>query len=118
MRDDLRWNHLELLLQPAGAEALAGKVPNGGESSGRFAAAVRAAIRKSRKVRVNGRSIKADDVEHAAAVLATAHDGCASTAGLTVTAEMNADTVEAGMTFLPERGIIADMGNGNWAVAG
>ena len=79
---------------------------------------MRATVGKRREIRVNGQSIKADDIEHAAAVLATVHDGCASTAGLTVTAEMNADTIEAGRTFLTERGIIADMSNGNGCVAG
>ena len=118
MRDERRRNHLNLLLDPRGAMALCGRLPDGGESNGRFARAVRAAVRQEDSIRMDGEVIDADDIEHAAAVLVAAHDGEASTRGLAATAEMATSTAEAAMRFLAERRIIADMGNDNWAIPG
>ena len=118
MRGERRRNHLNLLLDPRGAMALCGRLPNGGESNGRFGRAVRGAVRQEDSIRRDGEVIDADDIEHAAAVLVAAHDGEASTRGLAGTAEMSTSTAEAGMRFLTERSIIADMGNDNWVIPG
>ena len=118
MRNERRRNHLNLLLDPRGAMALCGRLPNGGESNGEFARAVRAAVRQEDSIRIDGEVIDADDIEHAAAVLVAAHDGAASTRGLAATAEMSKRTAEAAMRFLAERSIIADMGNDNWVIPG
>ena len=118
MREERRRNHLNLLLDPRGAMALCGRLPDGGESNGRFARAVRAAVRQEDSIRIDGEVIDADDIEHAAAVLVAAHDGGASTRGLAATAGMSKTTAEAAMRFLAERSIIADMGNENWVIPG
>ena len=116
MRDETRRNHLNLLLDPRGAMALCGRLPDGGEANDRFARAVRAAVLQEDSLRIDGDLLDGDDVEHAAAILAAAHDGQASTEGLAATAEMSTKTAEGAMRFLAERNIIADMGNDYWAI--
>ena len=119
MRGERRRNHLNLLLDPRGAMALCGRLPNGGESNGRFGRAVRGAVRQEDSIRIDGEVIDADDIEHAAAVLVAAHDGEASTRGLAGTAEMST-THRRGRDEVPRRNEASSptMGNDNWVIPG